>query len=189
MECLPPLTRNLYASDFNTADAGFYNGRVEATTSKRNVYWKYWKSYIQPLGLDPLLQNTPYIHQVRALTGFAGRVRTGFYGRGRKIAAASVNSALTAIGTTITLATGKNPTKMRGAQDKLLPSISQMLDGFKKEDPLTIKKLPIEVDIPEYISLCSLRPTATEKDRTVADLIIIALYYLLRVGEYTVKGS
>jgi len=64
-----------------------------------------------------------------------------------------------------------------------------MLDGFRKEDPPTMKKLPIEVDIPEYISLCSLRPTASEKDRAVADLITIAFYYLLRVGEYTVKGS
>lgn len=61
--------------------------------------------------------------------------------------------------------------------------------GWKKEDPPTVKKLPVEVDIPEYISLCSLRPTATEKDRATADLILIAFYYLLRIGEYTVKGT
>ena len=64
-----------------------------------------------------------------------------------------------------------------------------MLAGFKKEDPPTIKKLPVEVDIPEYISLCSLRPTATEHDRATADLILIAFYYLLRVGEYTMKSA
>ena len=90
---------------------------------------------------------------------------------------------------TIALATGHNPTKMNGAQDKLVPRLAQMFQGWKKEDPPTIKKLPVGIDIPEYISLCSLRPTATERDRASADLILIAFYYLLRVGEYTVKGS
>ena len=78
---------------------------------------------------------------------------------------------------------------MNGAQDKLIPRLAQMFAGWKKEDPPTIKKLPVGVDIPEYISLCSLRPSATERDRAAADLIIIAFYYLLRVGEYTIKGQ
>ena len=78
---------------------------------------------------------------------------------------------------------------MIGAQDKLVPRLAQMMAGFKKEDPPTIKKLPIEVDIPEYISLCSLRPAATEHTSATADLILIAFYYLLRVGEYTMKST
>jgi hypothetical protein len=64
-----------------------------------------------------------------------------------------------------------------------------MLEGFGKDDPPTMKKLPIGIDIPEYISVCSLRPTATTHNRAVADLILIAFYFLLRVGKYTVKGS
>ena len=188
MECVPPLLRDRYESDFRVADTGFYNGRVATTTTKRNLLWTYWTYYVRPLGMDPFLQNTPYTTQIRTISGFAGRVRTGYYGRGRQISAASVNTAITAVGTTISLATGFNPTKMRGAQDKLVPRLAQMLLGFKKEDPPTIKKLPIEVDIPEYISLCSLRPAASERTKATADLITIAFYYLLRVGEYTVKG-
>ena len=189
MERVPPLLRDNYESDFRLADAGFYNGRVAETSTKRNILWTHWTNYIRPLGLDPLLQNTPYVTQVRALTGFAARVRTGYYGRGRQITAPAVNTAIRAVGTTIALATGSNPTKMRGAQDKLIPRLSQMLDGFGKEDPPTIKKLPIEVDIPEYISLCSLRAAASERTKAIADLILIAFYYLLRVGEYTTKGE
>ncbi len=150
--------------------------------------WRNWASYVQPLGLDPLLQNTPYVHAVRELTGFAGRVQTGYYGRGRQITAPAVNSYITAIGTTIALATGTNPTKIRG-QDKLIPRLAQLMAGWKKDDPPTLKKLPVGIDIPEYISLCSLRPTATEHERAAADLILIAFYYLLRVGEYTVKAK
>jgi hypothetical protein len=179
----------MYESDFRTADDGFYNGRVEETTAKRFSTWSKWTAYVAPLGLDPLLQKVQYSHQVRALTGFAGRLRTGYYGRGRQITAAAVTSSITAVGTTIALATGSNPTKMIGAQDKLLPRLAQMFEGWRKEDPPTQKKLPVGIDIPEYISLCSLRPWATELEKATADLILIAFYYLLRVGEYTTKGT
>ncbi len=189
LERIPAIGRDMYARDFRSADDGFYNGRVEETTSKRNVAWQNWTAYVQPLGLDPFLQNTAYDHKVRAITGFAGRVRSGFYGRGRQITAPAVNSYLTAVGTTIALATGCNPTKMNGAQDKLIPRVAQMMAGWKKEDPPTTKKLPVGIDIPEYISQCSLRPTATEQEKSAADLILIAFYYLLRIGEYTVKGT
>ena len=63
------------------------------------------------------------------------------------------------------------------------------MSGWKKDDPPTMKKLPVGIEVPEYISLCSLRPTATEHERTAADLILIAFYYLLRIGEYTGKGT
>ena len=71
----------------------------------------------------------------------------------------------------------------------MVPRLAQMLAGFRNKDPPTVKKLPIGIDIPEYISLCSLRPDTSEHTRTTADLILIAFYYLLRVGEYTAKGS
>lgn len=62
-----------------------------------------------------------------------------------------------------------------------------MMDGFKKEDGPTIKKLPIEADIPEY--LVALALNATDEEQAVADLIQMAFFFLLRVGEYTTKGS
>lgn len=81
-------------------------------------------------------------------------------------------------------------TTAEAAKLQLVPRIAQMLKGFKKDDPPTLKKLPVEINIPaEYISLCSLRPTATEIDKATADLILIAFYFLLRVGEYTIKDT
>ena len=82
IKCLPTFTQHLYKSDFNIADTANNNGREEVTTAKQNVVrWRHWTAYDPPLGLDPLLQNALHIHQVRALTGFAGQVSwTGFYG-------------------------------------------------------------------------------------------------------------
>ena len=158
------------------------------TTKDREKYWHCWCTYVRPMGLDPHLQNITFTTATRALTGFAARVRTGQYGRGRQITAPAVNSALTAVGKTIALANGYNPTKIAGS-DKLLPRLAQMLDGWKEEDPPTLKKLPVEADIPEYIATIGYQSTSTPKEQAIGDLMIIAFYYLLRVGEYTTKAK
>ena len=89
---------------------------------------------------------------------------------------------------TISLARGVNPTKL-DQSDKLLPRLAQMLDGWRKIDPPTIKKLPVESDVPELLSTIGADPTTNELDAAIGDLCLIAFYYLLRVGEYTIKNS
>ena len=84
--------------------------------------------------------------------------------------------------------TGVNPTKQIGSE-KLHPQLSQMLDGWKKSDPPSIKKLPVEVDLPEEVAKQELVPGATQQTIAVGQLTLIAFYFLLRVGEYTAKGS
>jgi hypothetical protein len=188
LDRLPAFLRNRYESDFYIADESFYGGRVEETSKKRKILWNRWVSYVFPLGMDPYLRQSPYDHQVRALSGFAARVRTGVYGRQRKVRVGTVNCALTAVGTTIALATGRNPTKLDNS-NKLIPRLSQMMAGWKKEDPPTIKKLPVAVDIPEFLSAVGALPDANELDKAIGDLALIAFYYLLRIGEYTIKGN
>ena len=48
------------------------------------------------------------------------------------------------------LATGSNPTKLENS-DKLIPRLSQMLDGMCHEDTPTMKKLPVEADVPHFL--------------------------------------
>ena len=88
---------------------------------------------------------------MRYLSGFAGRVRIGYYGRGSQVQAGTVSQALTAIGKTISLALDNNPAKEEHSS-KLAPRLRQTLDGWEKEDPPTTKKLPVEVDIPELLA-------------------------------------
>ena len=64
-----------------------------------------------------------------------------------------------------------------------------MLEGWTKEDPPTVKMLPVEADVPEYMASLGTFPDASELDKAIGDLALIAFYYLLRVGEYTCKTS
>ena len=77
-----------------------------------------------------------------------------------------------------------NPVKISGT-DKFLHPIDRMLKGFKNDDPATVKKLPIEVDVAEYLIDVAAEEGATAREKRVADLTLVAFYYLLRVGEYT----
>jgi hypothetical protein len=83
---------------------------------------------------------------------------------------------------------GHNPTKVRGS-NKLLPQLAQIFDGWQKEDPPTTKQLPVEADVPELLAERGHKNNATQLDKAIGDLAIIAFYYLLRIGEYTINGK
>lgn len=85
------------------------------------------------------------------------------------------------------MAHGVNPTKT-ASTEKFLPRIQEMLDGWRKVDPPTKKMLPIEADVLEHLLALASFSKATEKDRAVADIVTIAFFYLLRIGEITAKG-
>eukprot|EP00956_Cyclotella_meneghiniana_P034401 scaffold104524_cov85-Cyclotella_meneghiniana.AAC.1 len=150
LDDIPVALRYQYARDFAAADASFYAGRVAATTKDRETHWKNWAGYCQPLGVDPYLQGIPHWKRARVLTGFAARVRHGGYGSGRKVKGGTVSTQITSIGKEIHMVCGNNPTKIDGS-DRFIPRLSQTLDGWKRHDDPVEKKLPVEVDVAEYL--------------------------------------
>jgi hypothetical protein len=125
---------------------------------------------------------------VQYLTGFVARVQSGYYGKGKQVQASTVSSVITAIGQKIALDTNNNPTKVTGS-DKFLPGLQIILDGYRIEDPPTEKKLPVEANVPELLFDMDYGPSSSTLGQAVWDLTLIAFYYLLRIGEYTVKGT
>jgi hypothetical protein len=138
--------------------------------------------------VNPYLQATPFQQRVRYLTGFAARVRSGYYEKGKQVQASTVSSAITAVGQKIALDTNSNPTKVTGL-DKFLPGLQIILDGYRVEDPPTEKKLPVEANDPELLFDMGYGPSGSTLGQAVRDLTLIVFYYLLCIGEYTVKGT
>jgi len=64
-----------------------------------------------------------------------------------------------------------------------------MIAGFGKSDPPTEKKCAIGVDIPEWVCKQGLAKSATPWHQAVGDWALIAFYFLLRIGEYTIKRT
>jgi hypothetical protein len=91
-----------------------------------------------------------------------------------------------AFGQTIALACNENPTKVLRSE-KFLPALQIMIDGYTKADPPTQKKLPVKADVPELLIEMGYGKAGSIQLQAVGDLSLIAFYYLLRIGEYTVK--
>jgi hypothetical protein len=62
-----------------------------------------------------------------------------------------------------------------------------MIDGYTKADPPTQKKLPVEADVPELLLEMGYGKSGSIQLQAVGESSLIAFYYLLRIGEYTVK--
>ncbi len=186
MDRLPPKLRNGYARDFRLRDEAFCAGQLEATSNKREVCWQNWCAYVKHLGVDPYLQQVPYPTRVRCLTGFAARTRTGFYGNRRQVQSSTVTGAITAVSQTIALACNKNPTKVLGSK-KILPALQIMIDGYTKANPPTQKKLPVKADVPELLIEMGYGKSGSIQAQAKGDHSLVAFYYLLRIGKYTVK--
>jgi hypothetical protein len=142
------------------------------------------------VGVDPFLQGGISHYELTwTVLGFMGMVREGKFGHGRQVRATTVSAALAAINKTISLATRQQPLKENGTSNFLF-AIAETISGFAKEDPPVEKKLPVAVDVVEYLVKRGYHmPDADEQSRAVGDWSLIAFYYLLRIGEYTVKGK
>ena len=114
--------------------------------------------------------------------GYAARVRSGYFNKGKQVQASTVTSSITAVDT------NNDPTKLVGSEQFVI-CIQELLDEYRIADPPTEKKLPIKADVPELLFELGYGPSGTTLGKIVGDLTLIAFYYLLRAGEYTVKGT
>ena len=59
---------------------------------------------------------------------------------------------------------------------------SMLLDGFRKSNPATVKKLPCTVDLPDLLCKLGLNVHAILGDRALGDLILIVFYVYCKWG-------
>ena len=116
----------------------------------------------------------------RVSTMSACRLRKGKV-KGKPIKSAGVCASLGSVGTTITMDTGRQPFYQQDGTHYIKP-LQHMLAGFKNFDPVVEKKLVCHPDLPEFVRMFANRGHITPMQNTDGDLIVIAFYYLLRVG-------
>ena len=187
LEHVPTTSKARYARDFRAADAAIAAGRVATTSEERERFWNRWTRIRPATRNRPVPPGGPIPHQSPAITGFAQRVRTGYYGHGVKVSTPRVQTAVRAVGQTCELDIGNNP--LYRAPERYLKPLELQFAGFRKEDPIPVPEIAVPVTVPNHVWSTRHHAAATHHDRTVGDLTLIAFYYLLRVGEYTSKRT
>ncbi len=163
----------------NAAWVAISTATVDGTDCDK--YWKAWtthccRHYCSSGGPQATENITD-----RLLT-FAVTVREGQYGLGATVQIQSVKRVLRYIAQRIILDGHPYPRKASPAQQHLDLPISRLLKSYRDEDPPPQPMLALSVSTIEAISR---NYRWTEHLHAVADLVTIAFFYLLRVGEYT----
>ena len=155
---------------------------MAATSTERSKYWQFW---IQYCGVDSTSPIFTGLSQpiLRRLKGFAARVRTGYYGKGRQIKVATVQVALSAIGTSLVVAGHSIHNPLHDASGKLVLPLRYLLDAYGKRDPPVLPQLAVPLEV--IINAQKILPQRGKQYQRAALLIGVAYLYLLRVGECT----
>ena len=142
-----------------------------------------WRLFCEQLAVDPTLQ-TNICDPIHLLQVFAHRYRSGCIApRGRPVTARTVEGAVRAVGQTLAGLGAIDP--------RLAPSgkhefrLGRQFAAYKKKDspPLRVKPIPIQV-IKHVLGLAQAAPSPD--GLAVANMILIAFFFLMRPGEHTV---
>ena len=178
-----PLARQIHLTrDIVAAWEAISNGVVDENNRARQKYWSHWSEYCSAFNQEPYLSGCSPLKQNIIITAFAARVRTGHYGRGRRVKVQTVAHALSAISKTLELAGQSSPVYETPGTYRV--PVARLMEGYRRVDPPAVPQIAVPAKVPRACQQAAYK-TKNDNLKAIGDLAIIAFYYLLRVGEYT----
>lgn len=159
---------------------------MDQNAKTRQKYWTHWCHYTATFNKTPFLSQCSNLDKSIIITAFAARVRSGYYGRKHRVKVQTVTDALSAITKTFELAGEQSP--ILQAPGTYITPVARLVEGFRREDPPPVAQIAVPISIPiECLRLGYL--STSSKQQALGDLTVIAFFYLLRVGEYTITNN
>ena len=160
-------------------------GNATLDGAERQRHWKAWESHTTAHNLDLYLRGLSAEKRTDALLTFAVAIRRGKYGKGYQIGVQSVTKALRHVAQAFVLARVPDPRRQFATGKEFDLPIQRHLKQYRDADPPPKPKLAIPVST---VKTLKSGYVFSAYHRAVADLVIIAFFYLLRVGEYTMSS-
>ena len=182
MAACQPTARAAIQCDFDAARTALDAATVD--TAVRATSWRWWQHYCTDCGTDPWLRDTTPAIRSQLLLGFAARTRTGFFGKGRQVGAQTVEKALRHVAQAFVLEGYPDPRRGGAGADLALP-FTHLLNSFRDRDPAPKPQVALPVHAIALAAAARNDPNASPRETATAHLIVMAFYFLLRVGEYT----
>jgi hypothetical protein len=153
-----------------------------------NQHWRQWADFAVSIGQHPLLPNTqtPTRHLERTLLflAFAVALRQGRFHDGKRVRGAEIERALRECAQLMVAQGLEDPRKSDSADHRLSRSITTYIASCKTDDPPALPQQAIPSSVIRWIAN---NTGISQQQRTIvtAHLIVLAFFFLLRVGEYT----
>jgi hypothetical protein len=182
MSTLDPVKEHRFRGDFSTAQQTVLQGISPGRASSTVTAWDKWIEFTSDLGVDPFLQAFP--DKIPFLQVFAQRVHSGeLAASGNPIRARSVEDYIRMVGQTF-LHVGSDDPRLNSAH--LIDfRLQRTIAAWKKSDPPPKRVKPVPIQVIRRIASTSYSTVSSPLCKAIADMIILAFFFLLRPGEYT----
>jgi hypothetical protein len=182
MAACPPSERNFLRSLLDAA-------RTEKTTRPfDNRHWRNWAQFAVGIGQHPLLPNCqgPANHLERTMlfVAFAVALRQGRYHAGVQVKGAEIERALRECAQLMVSQGLDDPRKATTGDHKLDPSLTNYYKTCKTVDPPPQPQQALPSSTIRWI-MANMGHSPNKRLQVAANLVVLAFFFLLRVGEYT----
>jgi hypothetical protein len=155
-------------------------GLSTGNSNAQSTAWRIWENFCTELHQDPFLHAGQ--DPIPLLQVFARRYRTGALApRGHPVAAKTVARAIRAVGQTLA-SLGQSDPRLT-PQNTLDLRLTRQLAAYGKADPPPRRNKPVPISVlqnaVEYRLLAH-----SGKAKTIADMLLLGFYFMLRPGEY-----
>ena len=181
MATVDPVAQTRFWHSFRSTTEDISEGLSTGRATAADGHWTKWTYFCARVALDPLL--VAYQDPVPILNAFARDYRTGAIAPGScGVRSITVEDAVRLIGQAIAMLGDKDP--------RMTPKGN--LDGhlqlhfrcYSQQDPPPSRVKPITFQVLRRLACISAASRDPEL-QAIADMIIIAFFFLLRPGEYT----
>ena len=178
-------TTDTFRNDLRLAQADVQAGVVPSCARAADAQWDIWVAFCEELQMDPTLQIVE--DPVPFLQVFAYRYRHGTIAPSKRtLRSRTVEGALRSVGQTFASMGSQDPRFT--IQNKMDFRLQRQLACYSKEDPPPDRVKPIPIAVIRHVLSAALL-SATLDNLAVADMIVLAFFFLLRPGEYTATAS
>jgi hypothetical protein len=179
---LDPIKAHCFSRDFGIAQETVLAGVSPGRAASGATAWSKWIDFTRDLGINPFLQT--FNDKVPFLQIFAQRVHSGeLAARGNPLQSGSAEDYVRHVAQTF-LNLGADDPRLNSAF-KIDFRLQCTLAAWKITDPAPLRVKPIPISVIRRIAVMATSDTGDDTYHAAADMVIIAFFFLLRLGEYT----
>jgi hypothetical protein len=179
---LDPLQADRFSRDFGFAQANVLEGVSPGRDTSSATAWAKWIGFTSDLGLNPFLKT--FQDKVPFLQIFAGRVHSGeLAARGNPLKSQLAEDYVQNVAQMFLNMGAKDPRLNSAFQINF--RIQRTLRAWKQTNPAPMQVKPIPITVIRRITVSATADIVDNTFRAAADMIVIAFFFLLRLGEYT----
>ena len=182
LDTLSPAAATELRADLGLVNQAVRAGVVPGRAAAADRHWQQWLAFAASVNVDPWLHSV--LDPIPLLQVFAARYRDGRLAPSHgPVRSRTVEDAVRSVGQTFARVGAKDVRKdaLGGIDFRL----QRQLRAYAKADPAPARVKPIPIQLLFYALSAAHAAPHADAMLAIADMAVIAFYFLLRPGEYT----